>query len=257
MQEKSDSDSLGRGLAILGLFDFEHPQWSAEAICDALALSRPTAYRYLRNLRDVGLLLRLTGGSYVLGPRVIELDYTIRRADPLLRIALPEMRALSARTGADVVLSALFGRHVLDTHRENGGKPLSPVYGRGRPRPLFFGAAPKVLLAAQPARWLQELYADFSAEIATAGLGNDLPAFRKALAAIETAGSYVSRGETEPDMVGVAVPIRSAASRPASTALAIVAKAERFELFNIDLIQHILLDAARTIARQATAELAE
>ena len=255
LQEKSDSDSLGRGLTILGLFDFDRPRWSAEAICEALALSKPTAYRYLRNLREVGLLLRLTGGSYVLGPRVIELDYTIRRGDPLLRAALPAMRALTARTGADVVLSALFGRHVLDTHHEAGATPLTPAYGRGRPRPLFHGAAPKVLLAAQPVRWLQALHADFGPEIAQAGLGDDWTAFRRTLAAIEAAGSYVSRGETEPGLVGVAVPIPGTAAHPTSSALALVGKTERFELFNIELIQSILSESAHAIARDVAAEL--
>jgi hypothetical protein len=43
------------------------------------------------------------------------------------------------------------------------------VYGRGRPRPMFYGAAPKVILANQPAAWLHRLYDARSTEIADAG----------------------------------------------------------------------------------------
>jgi DNA-binding IclR family transcriptional regulator len=85
--------------------------------------------------------------SYTLGPRIIVLDHYIRQADPVLQHGVPFMKELVAQTGLDCVVSALYGQQLLDTHREFGAAPASLSYGRGRPRPLFLGGAPKVILA--------------------------------------------------------------------------------------------------------------
>ena len=64
---------------------------------------------------------------------------------------LPLMDALAARTKLDAVLTSMFGNSdVVDTHRSSPGSSLHLEYGRGRPRPLFYGAAPKILLAHLP-----------------------------------------------------------------------------------------------------------
>jgi DNA-binding IclR family transcriptional regulator len=74
--------SLSKMLAVLELFDEGHASWTADAICERLNLSASSGYRYIRELTSVGLLNRLTGGIYVLGPRVIELEYVMRVSAP-------------------------------------------------------------------------------------------------------------------------------------------------------------------------------
>ena len=147
MNDKADS-SLSRMLSVLDLFSDQRLQWSAEDISEALQVSLPTGYRYVRMLTESGLLQHSADSQYTLGPRIIVLDHYIRQADPVLQHGIPFMKELVAQTGLDCVVSALLGQQLLDTHRELGQAPANLSYGRGRPRPLFKGGAPKVILAA-------------------------------------------------------------------------------------------------------------
>jgi DNA-binding IclR family transcriptional regulator len=52
-------------------------------------------YRYLKSLKDCGLLMSTRGGRLTLGPRVVEMDYLSRRADPLVAACLPHLAQLT------------------------------------------------------------------------------------------------------------------------------------------------------------------
>lgn len=239
--------STGRALAILDLFTVDAPSWTAEQICEERRLSLPTGYRYIRELVAAGLLARGSAGRYSLGPRIIALDYTIRQSDPLLRLAVPIMKDLVRRTGCACVISTLLGDQILDTHRESGAEPLELAYGRGRSRPMFQGAAPKVILADQPNAWLRRLYDARSAEIAAAGMGDDWAAFRRGLAEIRRRGFYVSRGELESNLSAVAAPIRIAADEMQS-AVALVTSSERFALLDANQLALLVKQGGEAIA---------
>jgi DNA-binding IclR family transcriptional regulator len=245
------SPTVSRALAVLDLFDATHTIWTAESICAVLGCSLPTGYRYIRELVASGLLRRHSGG-FALGPRIILLDYVMRQADPLLEASAPVMRDLAQRTTCDCVLTAVYGDQILDVHREFGASPLALAYGRGRPRPLFVGAAPKVILAAQPTAWIRKLYEAHAAEAEAAGMGGDWSVFKANLTAVRKRGFYVSRGELEPDVYAIAAPIRATATEPAA-ALAVVTTAERFAILNelhvVRLVIGATVQIAQTLAR--------
>ena len=79
---------------------------AAEDIAQALDVSMPTAYRYLKTLSDAGLLRRGSDARYTLGPRVVVLDHLIRQADPVLQCGIPIMKELVARS----LLSKIYQR---------------------------------------------------------------------------------------------------------------------------------------------------
>lgn len=239
--------SIGRALAILDVFTVEAPSWTAEQICEERRLSIPTGYRYIRELVAAGLLARGSGGRYSLGPRIVALDYTIRQSDPLLHVAVPVMKDLVRRTGCACVVSTLLGDQILDTHRESGAEPLALAYGRGRSRPMFYGAAPKVILADQPTAWLHRLYGAHAAEIAAAGMGADWAAFRRGLAEIRRQGFYLSRGELEADISAAAAPIRIPA-QDMQSAIALVTSSERFELLDVAQLAALVRQGSEEIA---------
>ena len=87
-------NSLRRMLDVLDLFKPEQPVISVEMICNQLNYTPASAYRYVRELSAVGLLVKLPRG-YALGPRVIELDRQMTEYDPLLS---PLPRRHSQRT---------------------------------------------------------------------------------------------------------------------------------------------------------------
>ena len=168
MSDKSIS-SLSRMLSVLDLFTDTHPIWSAEAIAQALDVSVPTSYRYVKLLADAGLLQRSAESQFRLGPRIITLDHFMRVSDPVLQHAITFMQELVEKTGFDCVLTGLYGNQVIDTHREYSSNPAELHYGRGRPRPLFLGGAPKVMLAHLAPHALHKLFDQHTADIAQAG----------------------------------------------------------------------------------------
>jgi DNA-binding IclR family transcriptional regulator len=199
--------SAKRLFALLDRFTEQAPVWDTDALISSLGCPRATAYRALKTLVDAGLLVRLAAGRYGLGPRIVQLDWQLRSSDPLLHAAIPVMDGLARSTGLDAVLSVLMGDHLIDTHRAGGASPLILAYGRGRPRPLVLGAAPRVLLAHQPLGVLRRLHARRAEEIARCGMGQDWAQFRTRLAQVRETGWSVSRGELETHLGAVAVPV--------------------------------------------------
>lgn len=238
--------SLGRMLGVLDLFDDSHLARTAEDISAALDVSLPTGYRYVRLLLEAGLLQRVEDSHYALGPRIILLDHYIRKADPVLREGMPVMRELVAATGFDCVVSALFGPQVLDTHREMGSTPATLAYGRGRPRPPFQGAAPKVLLAALPPAQLRKIFDARRDEAVRSGLPAEWGDFRKQFAAIRKAGHYVSIGELEPQLAAVAAPVPKA-DGGAWAALSLVFDTSRLSIVDVDKMVHLITEGAARI----------
>jgi DNA-binding IclR family transcriptional regulator len=91
---------MARVLAILDVFSRERSSWSPEEINQALGYSRPTGYRYVKELVGAGLLQKTSAGRYSLGPRIIELDYEIRQSDPILIASTNIMAELAAQTSS-------------------------------------------------------------------------------------------------------------------------------------------------------------
>ncbi len=248
MSERSDS-SLSRLLGVLDGFDETHTDLSAEEVSAALGVSLPTSYRYLKSLSDAGLLRRSSEARYTLGPRIVVLDHLIRQADPVLRCCTPHMKDIVAQTGFDCVVSALHGEQLLDTHREFGATPASLSYGRGRPRPLFLGGAPKVILAGMPTPQLRRLFDAHRAQIQHAGLPTDWGAFRAYYSRIRKAGFYVSNGELEPHLAALAVPLRNARGDTLG-ALSVVGTVPRMGVIDTTKVVALLQRTAHDIAQR-------
>lgn len=221
--------SPSRVFAILDLFSREHPVWQPDEINAALGYSRPTGYRYVKDLVEAGLLQKVSAGRYALGGRIIELDYQLRQSDPVLLAAIPAMEKLAAASGYDAVLSVLFGGpRVIDIHRVTVEKTLELAYGRGRPRPLFRSGAPKVLLAGLPRAQLVKLHEERADEIAANGMGRDWSEFRAYLTQVRRQGHYRSSGELEKGIGAMAVPVVNADDEVVA-ALALVGRAARID----------------------------
>lgn len=239
--------SLARMLSVLDLFSDQCLHWSAEDISVALDVSLPTSYRYLKTLSDAGLLQHGVDARFTLGPRIIMLDHYIRQADPVLQCAIPLMKELVAQTGFDCVISSLHGDQLLDTHREYGTMPADLSYGRGRPRPLFQGGAPKVILAGLPTTQLHKVFDAHPADIAAAGLPTDWPGFRRYYSRIRKDGYYFSDGELEPNLAAIAVPLQQA-DGTVIAALSVVTTATRMAVIDRAKLTPLIQRAAREIS---------
>lgn len=220
--------SLARMLGVLDLFSEDEPVWTVDAAAVQLGLTRATAYRYVGELCDAGLLMRVAQGAYSLGPRIIELDRQIRHRDPLLTIGGRVMRDLLVPDRGQVILLCdLFRDKVLCTHQMSNGTSLALSYTRGRPMPLFRGATAKAILAYLPQRRLIQLYVQNQAEVAQAGFGRTYDEFVASLKAIRRQGYAVSHAEVDPSVVGIGVPLFGG-GRSIIGSLSIVFPGERY-----------------------------
>lgn len=218
--------SLARTLEVLDLFSSETSAITADLVIDRLQLSRTTAYRYLQLLTKAGLIAHFNS-SYVPGPRIIELDLLIRTADPLLTVAEPVMRRISDGYECDVHLLTMYGNRIIVTSHARAGDNLPLSYGRGQTTPLFQGAGAWVIIAALSAARQRRLLA-----LEKSRCGSDPASWndvRVTLGRTRRQGYYVSHGELDSDIVGIAAPITHH-SLDAPAALVLLFRRQRFAL---------------------------
>ena len=238
--------SLARMLAILDLFDEGASVWTAEAIAERLGYSLPTGYRYVRQLGEAGLLRRDAGGTYRLGPRVIELDHRIRVGDPLLGAAQRVMRALADESGCDVVLGTIYGQRIITIAQEHGIESMSPTYGRGRRMPLYRGMLSKAVLAALPRGHLRRLYDANPDEVHANPFAADFASLLAHVKAIRSAGYCVTHGELDPGLCGIGVPL-SYPARRLTAALGFIISGQRFASLDESRLASLLRAAGNAI----------
>ncbi|WP_440534567.1 IclR family transcriptional regulator [Variovorax sp. YR566] len=237
--------SLNKMLSLLEFFSIERPVWTSDELLARSGLSRPTGYRYFKELCDSGLLRRAENG-YSLGPRIIEMDYYIQQSDRLLMACRPVMSQIAQETTCNVLLATIYGASILAIHQEIGAKSGPLAFGRGRPMPLFRGGGSKVIIASLSLARHRRLYEDHAADIAAAGLGGNFKEFRARMVQIQRDGYVVSVGELDPDAAGAAVPVSSGTLIEPS-AMIIVTTRPHFALIDKPLLIERMHNAARQI----------
>ena len=200
--------SLERMIGLLDLFDGGDYCWTVEQIHERFGYTRSTLYRYLKVLSDAELLTSLPETGYVLGPRIVELDYEIRRHDPLIVVSAPVMTELVSEIPGIALLCRRYRDKVLCVHQvANPTVAIQSTYERGKPLPLFSGAASRIILAHMPSQQLQRLYERHAKEFAIAKLGTTLSEVRGALKGMRQRGWHSTAGQVTPGITGVAAPI--------------------------------------------------
>lgn len=199
--------SLERMLGLLDVFTLAAPVWSAEDLIRYAGCSRSTGYRYIKILQGAGFLAPVAGGSYILGPRIIELDRHIRMRDPVYIAGGPPIAKLAAATGHSALLYILFSDTVMCVREQLKANAPEGILSRGERRSLFTGAASKVILAHLPPHQLRSLFAKHKKTIAASGLGSDWVDFRDRLKAIRNDDYCLTIGEYRKGALGIAAPL--------------------------------------------------
>lgn len=200
--------SLERMIGLLDLFDSGVHCWTVEQMHERFGYTRSTLYRYLKVLSDAELLTSLPDAGYVLGPRIVELDYEIRRHDPLIVASAPVMAELVSEISGIALLCRRYRDKVLCVHQAvSPAVAVQSTYERGRPLPLFTGAASRIILAYMPPQQLQRLYEKYSKEFAATKLGATLSEVRSVLKDMRQRGWHSTTGQVTPGITGVAAPI--------------------------------------------------
>ena len=184
--------SFGKILTVLDLFSVSRPVINVDIICEELGLSKPTSYRYLNTL----------------GSKIAVLDYVSRTTDPLVQISTPFMRNIVERTELCCLLTYLNDDYCIDIHHEIFKDTELLSYGRGCPRPIYVGASPKTMVSHLSKQRMHDYYERFQHELSESGFAVDEPSFIQRMRKIKKQGFYFSQGEIDPNVSGLAVPVR-------------------------------------------------
>lgn len=231
-------------LEVLNLFKPDQPVIDIEIVCSQLGYAPASAYRYVRELSNAGLLVRLPRG-YALGPRVIELDRHMTQFDPLLSASRDIVGDLIAQTSLELLISELYGSTVINILQRSGAQEETLNFGRGKPMDLFRSATSRVILAYLLPRQLRRIF-DGAAPTDLAHVGTNWKDFSKTMLQIRKDGYCVSEGELDPDKSGIAAPIYDEKNRILGS-ITLVGNSERFNAFNRDFLSGLVTDAARKI----------
>lgn len=203
----SETNSLERMLGILSVFDEARPEWTPEQLMRRLGYSRPTLYRYLKVLKEAGLIVTINQAAYTLGPRIVEMDFLLRNADPLVLEGQPVLQELAARHPGTAFLSRWYRDRVLCVTSVRSSDEAVSSYPRGRPMPVGRGSTSHAILAFLPRRQAIPLI-DSRIEIyREIGFGSDRDAVLARFRAIRRDGYASARGEVTPGVVGTAAPV--------------------------------------------------
>ncbi len=243
--------SAARVLGILDLFTPETPVWTVEMLVERLQLARATVYRYVGALCDAGFLVPVSGAGYVLGPRFIEFDRSIRLADPLLQIVPPVMAELRDAVNGGQLLCAFYGLRVLSVLQDKTDPDITMSMERGRPFSLFRGSPSRVILANLPPYQLRNLALNHQKEIAAAGLGETWPQFRDNMREVRRTG-YVVASDIDKALVGISAPIFHAPG-VVTASLCLVRTKENAPPEDITFLGDLAVTAARRISRELQA----
>ncbi|WP_188052136.1 IclR family transcriptional regulator [Azospirillum sp. Sh1] len=244
-------NSLRRMLDILDLFAPDRPTIDVDFICERLGYTQASAYRYVREFVEFGLLVRIPSG-YTLGPKIIELNRQMTEHDPLLVASRDLLSFLVDETGLSALLSERYDDTVINIQHTPGREGLPLNYGRGRPMDLFRSATARVILAYLLPRQLKRLYEQHVGEPTLQNLGVTWKEFSKSMLQVRKNGYCISFGELDPEKAGLAAPIFDEKKRVLGS-ITLVGGLDRFSAFNENYLAKIVTDAASEITRRMAA----
>jgi IclR family transcriptional regulator, pca regulon regulatory protein len=210
------SQSLERGLAVLGSFTPDQPALGISELAQRLGLTRSTTHRYVATLARLGYLEQdPSTRRYRLGIRVLDLGFNVLGALDLREIAGPHLQRLTAATGhtsnlairddTDVILIDRFrGRPGRYHHFESSLHTGSRI-------PSYCSATGKALLAFIPQPDLDELIDRIRLVPRGPRTLTTKSALTADLAQVRRTGIAVNDEELDSGLRSLAVPVRSRA----------------------------------------------
>jgi IclR family transcriptional regulator, pca regulon regulatory protein len=254
LHEPRYSQSLERGLAILGCFTPERPLLGIAEIAEELGISRSTTHRYVITLFALGYLEQDSSRRYRLGLGVTDLGMSALNATGLREHAHPFLEELRRETSYTVSIAVLNRAEIVYVDRAPSFRPqqseIDLGLDTGSRLPAYCTAMGKVLLANLPEREQSELLASMKLTQRGPNTITSKNALRAELEQIREEGFAVNDQELAEGLHAVAVPVRSV-SREVVAALGLSAHTSMISLEELvdALGPHLVSTADRISAR--------
>jgi IclR family transcriptional regulator, pca regulon regulatory protein len=213
LREPRYSQSLERGLAILGVFRPERPVLGIADIADELGMSRSTTHRYVITLVALGFLEQGASRKYRLGLRVTDLGMAALNSTGLREHTRPYLEELRQRTSYTVNVAVLDGPEVLYVDRarsfRRGQNKIDLNLRPGSRLPAYCTSLGKVLLAYLPDEEQRELLGELHLTRRGPNSITSKRALRTELEHVADEGIAVNDEELAEGLVSMAAPIRN------------------------------------------------
>ena len=213
LREPRYSQSLERGLAILGCFTPARPVLGIADIADDLGMSRSTTHRYVITLVALGYLEQGASRKYRLGLRVTDLGMSALNSTGLREHAHPYLEELRQRTSYTVSLGVLDGTDVLYVDRvqsfRRGQGTTDLNLHPGSRLPAYCTAMGKLLLANLPESDQRELLGAMKLGKRGPNTISSKKALREELEEVAAAGFAVNDQELAAGLYAIAAPVRN------------------------------------------------
>jgi IclR family transcriptional regulator, pca regulon regulatory protein len=254
LREPRYSQSLERGLAILGCFTPKRPVLGIADIADDLGMSRSTTHRYVITLVALGYLEQGASRKYRLGLRVTDLGMSALNSTGLREHAHSYLEELGRRTSYTTSLGVLDGLEVLyvdrvRSFRRGQGKTELNLHTGSR-MPASCTAMGKLLLANLPESEQRDLIAQMKLTKRAPNTITSKKGLREELDEIQEAGFAVDDQELAPELYAIAAPVRNDA-RDVVAAVGLAAHGSMISLEELvdALGPHLVSTADRISAR--------
>jgi IclR family pca regulon transcriptional regulator len=213
LREPRYSQSLERGLAILGCFTPQRPVLGIADIADELGMSRSTTHRYVITLVALGYLEQGASRKYRLGLRVTDLGMSALNSTGLREHARPYLEELRQRTSYTASLGVLDGGEVLYVDRarsfRRGQNQIDLGLQSGSRLPAYCTAMGKLLLAFLPESQQRELLAEIKPSTRGPHTITAKKALRAELEKVREASFAVDDEELAAGLCAIAAPVRN------------------------------------------------
>jgi len=248
------SQSLERGLAILGCFTPERPILGIADIAEELGMSRSTTHRYVTTLLALGYLEQGKSRKYRLGLKVTDLGMSALNSTGLREHAQPYLQELRQGTGFTVGLSVFDGGEVLLVDRarswRRAQREIDLGLHPGSRLPAYCTAMGKVLLAYLPEPVRGEVLSQIKLARRGPNTITSKQALRVELERVAEDGLAVDDQELSSGLVAIAVPVRDE-SHEVVAAIGIAAHPDAISLGDLveALSPHLVSTASRISSR--------
>lgn len=249
----SETNSLERMLAVLDLFSEDRLEWTSEEMMGELGYSRPTLYRYLKTLRQNGMLASINNAGFTLGPKIVEMDFLLRRSDPLVLESKPILEEIAEKYKCTSYISRWYRTRVLCVENAIASPVPEGSYPRGRLIPLGRGATSRAILAFLPNRQAEPLITSCLDDFRSVEFGDSVQEVLLRLREIRKAGVAVAHGELTSNVIGFASPVFDSGRTPVAS-LSVTIGYARVDQDGINAITADVKAAAARLSERLSAQ---
>jgi DNA-binding IclR family transcriptional regulator len=237
--------SVARAVALLDALGASSGGLGVNELARRIGVNPSTASRLLATLEGSGLVERRTEGGYRLGLHLVALaDGVLARLD-VRELARPQLRGLVQDTGETATLSVPAGAEAVTVDFVPAGSSVVSMARLGRPSRAHATAVGKVMLAFGGSGLALEAL-DLTAFTERTIVDRD--ALAAEVAAVRERGWAEAVGEREPDLNGLAAPVRGRAGELAAI-LGLQGPAARLTAARRRAVLPALLAAASALSR--------